>query len=258
MNCWNQVALALCWLACGAFGLSGQAAADVAPQVAEAGADGGALLWRAGDKELALEFWEARLADEDDIPVRERARLAYNIGVAHHTDGQPLVATGWFEAALRLVPRWAAAQANRDLARADAGLDPKDTGIVSGFVRQFTRDEAEWLALFAGLLIVVAGALDAFRGGGWRRAPWLAILLLPVLWAPLVSYLAQGNGAVSMVVAPGGAALFGTPDTGAKRLGKLSKGTETLVLDDLPGWVKVLDRGEERWTREESVLSLNR
>lgn len=227
-------------------------------EVAEAGAGEGAVLWRAGDQDGALRFWMDALESGEALPARERARLAYNVGVAHHTAEEPLVAAAWFESALRLAPRWEAAKANRDLARADAGLDPKDTGIVSGFVRQFTRGEAEWLAFFSGVLVLVFGALDAFRGGAWGRGPWLAILALPVLWAPLIGQLASSNGEVAMVTAENGAALYGTPDLAGDRLGKLKEGEETLVLDRLPGWVKVVDRGEESWAPEDSVLSLVR
>ncbi|WP_145201303.1 tetratricopeptide repeat protein [Planctomycetes bacterium Poly30] len=250
---WVLRALALVGLA--AMLLSGAHAQESA---AEAGAGEGARLWRSGDHDAAQRLWEESLANGTDLPDRERARLAYNVGVAHHTAGEPLVAAAWFESALRLAPRWEAAKANRDLSRADAGLDPKDTGIVAGFVRLFTRGEAEWLALLGGVLILVLGALDAFRGGAWGRGPWLAILALPVLWAPLVGQLASSNGEVAMVVVKGGAPLYGSPDLQGERLGKLKEGDETLVLDRLPGWVKVVDRGEERWAPEDSVLSLIR
>lgn len=223
---------------------------------AETGADEGANLWRAGDRTGALRFWMDTLSSGDDLTPRERARLAYNVGVAHHSDGMPLLATAWFETALRLAPRWDAARANRDLSRADAGLDPKDTGIVGSFVQRFTRGEAEWLAMLGAALIVVLGALDAFRGGAWARGPWLAILALPILWAPLVGQIATGGGKVAMVVAADGVALYGTPDRGGERLGKFAAGDETYLLDELPGWVKVVDRGEERWIEEDSVLSL--
>lgn len=225
---------------------------------AEVDAGAGAVSWRAGDHERALQLWEARLESGSGLDARERARLAYNVGVAHHTAGEPLRAAAWFESALRLAPRWDDAKANRDLARADAGLDPKDTGIVGGFVRLFRRGEAEWLALFGGLLILLAGALDAFRGGGWGRGPWLAILVLPVFWTPLLGHVFQGEAEAVMVIDEDGAALYGTPDTRGERLGKLGEGAESIVLDRLPGWVKVLDRGEERWTSQESVLSLMR
>ncbi len=275
MKRWIQAACAVCVWAVAALlvaqpgeartlGLGGppsvEGTAEASPSedrpLAEAGAGEGATLWRAGDQEGALKLWEEQLTGADDLASAERARLAYNIGVYYHTADEPLQAAAWFESALRLVPRWEAAKANRDLSRADAGLEPKDTGIVSGFVRLFTRGESEWLALLGGLLIAAAGALDAFRGGGWSRAPWLVVLALPVLWAPLVGHLVRGNGDAAMVIAPNGAALYGTPDTSAERLGKLKEGTETLVLDELPGWVKVLDRGEERWAPEDSVLSL--
>lgn len=225
---------------------------------AEEGAGEGSVRWRAGDHEGALQFWESKLEGAAELPSRERARLAYNVGVAHHTAGEPLRAAAWFESSLRLAPRWDDAKANRDLARADAGLDPKDMGLVGGFVRFFTRGEAEWLALLGGLLIFVAGAFDAFRGGGWGRGPWLAILLLPFFWTPLLGHIFQGESEAVMVIDEDGAALYGTPDTGGERLGKLNQGAESLVLDRLPGWVKVLDRGEERWTDEDSVLSLMR
>ena len=236
-----------------AFASQGQVAAP-----AEAHAGEGAILWRAGDQEGALSRWESDLEAGALLFARERARLSYNVGVAHYTAGEPLRAAAWFESALRLAPRWEDAEANRDLARADAGLAPKDTGIVGGFVRFFTRGEAEWLALFGGLLVLITGALDAFRGGGWGRQPWLAVLLLSIFWTPLIGHIAAADADAVMVVAESGAALFGTPDAGGERLGKLDQGSESIVIDRLPGWVKVLDRGEERWTDQESVLSLKR
>ena len=233
-------------------------AAEAGTRPVEAGAGEGAVLWRSGDRDGALSRWEADLDAGSELPARERARLSYNIGVAQHTAENPLRAAAWFESALRLAPRWKDAKANRDLARADAGLDPKDTGIVGGFVRYFTRGEAEWLALLGGLLVLLLGALDAFRGGGWGRGPWLAILALPILWTPLIGHIATAEADSVMVVAENGAALYGTPDTRGERLGKLTEGSESIVLDRLPGWVKVLDRGEERWTDDDSVLSLIR
>ena len=238
--------------------MAGTAAPVQAGTPVEAGAGEGATLWRAGDQAGALDRWESELEAGAELPARERARLSYNVGVAHYTADEPLRAAAWFESALRLAPRWDDAKANRDLARVDAGLDPKDTGIVGGFVRFFTRGEAEWLALLGGLLVLLLGALDAFRGGGWGRGPWLAILALPVLWTPLIGHIVTADADAVMVVAEEGAALYGTPDVGGERLGKLNQGSESIVLDRLPGWVKVLDRGEERWTDEESVLSLMR
>ncbi|MEM8713683.1 MAG: tetratricopeptide repeat protein [Planctomycetota bacterium] len=240
-------------------------AASSAPSPAEANAGEGAVLWRQGDQEAAVEVWRSALeqaASAEDGPAtldpRERARLAYNIGVAEHRSEKPLRAAAWFEAALRLAPRWESARVNRDLARADAGLEPRDEGIVGTFIRRFTRGEAGWLALGGGLLLALAGALDALRGGGWRRAPWLVLLGLPILWTPLLGHLAAGDQGRVMVVAKDGAALYGAPDAEAERLGKLGAGEETLLLDELPGWVKILDRGEERWAPEESVLSVIR
>lgn len=241
-----------------ALGQAGQA-----PDVnAESNAGEGARLWRSGDHVAAVEVWRAALAKVasggEELDPRERARLAYNIGVAEHRAEKPLRAAAWFEAALRLAPRWESARANRDLARADAGLEPRSGGIVGSFVSRFTRGEAGWLALGGGLLLALVGALDALRGGAWRRAPWLVLLGLPILWTPLIGHLAAGDEGRVMVVAEDGAPLYGTPDAGAERLGKLGAGEETLLLDELPGWVKVLDRGEERWAPEDSVLSVIR
>lgn len=227
---------------------------------AETGAGPGALQWRAGETEAAITTWREALAAEG-TPAAERARLAYNLGVAAHRAEDPLMAVAWFTACLRLEPRHRDAAANLEIARTDAELTDGDDGgptaAVLGWARRFTRGEAEWLAVLAGVLLLVGGLFEAVRGRGARPVLLLALLLQPVLWTPLVAAHLGDVPAAHMVVEPRGLKVYPMPAVSSDLLGKLAAGDVVEALDELPGWRKVRFEGAERWVRDRGLAPLD-
>lgn len=227
---------------------------------AEDGADAGAVLFRSGEIQGAMELWIAAL--ESGLSSRpERARLAYNLGVAAQAKDDPLAAASWYESALRLEPRMAQARHNRELARADAGLGPAHgdgmTAAGARFASLLIRSEAEWLALGGALLFGIAGLLEAFRGRSMRKVLWMSVLLQPLFFGPLLWHLAGGAESMHMVVEPRATPLYALPDFGGGKVGTLDPGEKVVVLDELPGWFKVEAEGEGRWVQREKLRRLD-
>jgi len=257
---WTTLLLTVTLALCGALPVG--AAASAAPQ-AEPGADRGAELWRAGDRDGAVAVWVEALevARSKGADPRERARLAYNLGVAEAARGEPMRAVAWFEAARRAAPRFDDALFNLELARADAGLEPRiGDGLgetLEAAAGTLTRGESEWLALLGAALFAAAGLLEALRGGALaRRLVLLALLAQPVALAPLALHLADAGTVPYMVVDPGGTRLRAAPEDGAERVGSLLAGEVVGYLDELPGWTKVRVDGEARWVPSEALFDL--
>lgn len=228
--------------------------------MAEDGADAGSILFRSGEVKGARERWtEALESGEASRP--ERARLAYNLGVAAQAEDDPLAAASWYESALRLAPRMPEARQNRELARADAGLGPAHgDGMTAGaarFASLFTRPEAEWFALCGALLFGLAGVLEALRGRSMRKGIWISLLLQPFFFGPLLWHLAGGADSMHMVIEPRPTALYALPDFGGGKVGTLDPGEKVVVLDELPGWFKVDAEGEGRWVQRGKLQRLD-
>ncbi|MEO0660072.1 MAG: hypothetical protein AAFZ87_00910 [Planctomycetota bacterium] len=222
-----------------------------------------ARLWRDGARAEAVAAWSERLDARVDGP-HERARLAYNLGVAASADGDALRATAWFESALRLDPRNDDAAHNVEISRADAGLPPAASGdltsAATALMRRFEPHEARLLALGGALLVLLVGLVHGLRGGRRARAAFaVALLAQPLLWAPLVrSLLVEGSDPV-MVVAPGaGASVVVTPDSGAESVGRAAPGDVLERVEVYGAWTKVVWRGEERWIPSEDAFALVR
>ncbi len=227
---------------------------------AEEGADSGAVLFRAGETKGAMELWTAALESGEGSNA-ERARLAYNLGVAAQASEDPLAAASWYESALRLQPRMTQAHHNRELARADAGLGPAHgdgmTAAGASFASRFTRAEVEWLAVGGALLFALACLLEALRGRTFRKAIWMSLILQPFFFGPLVWHLANGAESMHMVIEPGTTALYPMPDFGGGKVGTLDPGDKVAVIDELPGWSKVDVDGEGRWVQSEKLKRLD-
>jgi len=227
---------------------------------AEADADAGSVLFRAGEISGAMELWIAAL-EAGEGSADERARLAYNLGVATQAKDDPLAAASWYEVALRLRPRMGDARHNRELARADAGLGPAHgdgmTAAGARFASMFSRPEAEWLALGGALLFALAGLLEAFRGRSMRKAVWISLALQPVFFGPMLWHVARGAESMHMVIEPGATSLYSLPDFGGKKVGVLEPGDTVVVTDDLPGWSKVQVQSEGRWVQSEKLMRLD-
>lgn len=234
--------------------------ADSAHAQAENGAGPGATLWRTGDRDAAVRAWTEAL-EAAEAPAAERARLAYNLGVAAHRDEDPLLAVAWFTACLRLDPRHRDARANLAIARTDAALEDVDGGgpasAVLGWARRYTRSEAEWLAVLGSVLLLAGGLLEAFRGRPARMALFLGVAVQPVMWAPLAVAIASDVPGAHMVVEPRGLQVHPMPEPGTDKVGKLAAGDVVEALDELPGWRKVRFEGEERWVRASGLAPLD-
>ncbi len=234
--------------------------ADSAHAQAEEGAGPGAALWRSGDRDGAVRAWTDALAAAE-ASAAERARLAYNLGVAAHRDEDPLLAVAWFTACLRTDPRHQDARANVAVARTDAGLGDVDGGgpasAALGWARRYTRGEAEWLAVLGGVLLLAGGLLEALRGRPARLALVLGLAVQPVMWTPLAVAIASDVPDAHMVVEPRGLQVYPMPEPGTDKVGKLAAGDVVEAVDELPGWRKVRFEGEERWVRASGLASLD-
>ena len=233
----------------------------VESSVAEPGAGPGAVLWRAGETAEAKAVWERR-ADDESLSGGERARALYNLGVAEFDEEDPLVASAYFEAALRLDPRFEDARQNREIARADAGLEPAGgEGITATLIeacKSFTQAESRWLAFGGAVLFALFALGDALRGGRFRGLAWLSLIVQPLLWAPLgVSLMTSGADEV-MVVAENGTSVWTGPNRSGEKIGTLAAGTITGRVDELPDWTKILYHGQERWARSDALLRVDR
>ncbi|MDG1985458.1 MAG: SH3 domain-containing protein [Planctomycetota bacterium] len=260
----RTVALMLGWCVAAAAAPQGLVEAVRSPDArAESGADRGGELWRAGDREGAVAAWVDALerAQTGGAPPAERARIAYNLGVAAAERGEPMRSVAWFEAALRAAPRLDDAHFNVGLARADAGLGPRTgDGLAESLeaaARTVTPAESEWLAVLGAVLFAGAGLLEALRGG--RLAGRLLLVVAaaqPLLLAPLALHLSERGAEPFMVIETGGVPLRAAPEDGAKRVGSLPAGTVVSYLDQLPGWTKIRFDGEARWVASDSLFAL--
>lgn len=239
------------------------AAAPVLDGQAEAGSDRGSSLWRAGDRDGAVSAWVAALeeAQGGDTPSAERARLAYNLGVAEAARGEAMRSVAWFEAALRAAPRLDDARFNLGLARANAGLGPRTgDGLAESLeaaARTVTAAESQWLAALGAVLFAAVGLLEALRGGrAARRLLLAAVACQPFLFSPLLLHLSERGSEPIMVIDPDGVQLRAAPEKGAERVGSLPAGAVVDYLDDLPGWTKVRVSGEARWVPSETLFAL--
>lgn len=234
-----------------------------ASQEGSAATDTAAELYREGAREAAADAWRARLDARVDGP-HERARLAYNLGVAAHAEGDPLLAAAWFEAALRLDPGHADALHNLEIARADAGAAPRSSGDITSaalaLLRRVEPAHADWLALAGALLVLATGLAWSLRGGGGMRTAFVAaVLFQPVAWAPLVRHAVTSGGDPVMIVAEGkGARVRASPDASAETLTRLAPGVVTERVEEYRGWTKVVARGEERWVEPGAAFPLSR
>ena len=227
------------------------------------GMGGGAVLFREGDNAGAVSAWTKRLEARTAGP-HERARLAYNLGVAAHANGELLRAIAWFEVTLRLDPRNKKATHNLELARADAGLEPKASGDITSaataLLRRVEPHESRWLAFLAALFLVVLGVASSFTENRAARVGFIALLLLqPVLWAPLVRRVLVDGSDPVMVIAKGlGADVHPAPDAGSERLGRVPPGAFLERIEEYQEWTKVLWKGDERWISREDAFPLAR
>ena len=126
-----------------------------------------------------------------------------------------------------------------------------------GWARRYTRGESEWLAVLGGVLLLVGGLLEAFRGRTARIALLLGVAVQPVMWAPLAVAVASEVPEAHMVIEPRGLQVRPMPEPGTDKVGKLAAGDVVEVLDELPGWRKVRFQGEERWVRASGLAPLD-
>ncbi|MFT7677541.1 MAG: tetratricopeptide (TPR) repeat protein [Planctomycetota bacterium] len=217
--------------------------------------------YRAGDYASAATLWEEAL--EQTAPGPERGRMAYNLGNTAYRRGHKLEAVGWYTAALRYLPRDGDLFANLELARAEADLAPADGGGLTDMLRRlmgkFTEAESRWLALLGVLLLALALAGEALRGGpNWRMAVYVGLVGIPLCFAPWVRHALETPQAF-LVVRSGGVGGRSEPRPDAKRLARLEAGSVVQVFDELPRWRRaILEDGREVWVEEDALFELHR
>ncbi len=217
--------------------------------------------YRERDYRAAAALWENALT-EAELPA-ERARLFYNLGNAAYRQERPLVAVGWYTAALGLTPRDRDLWTNLELARSEAGLEPQDRGDLAATTQRLlsslTRAESEWLLWITLLLWGGCLAGEALRGGRtWRRLCWLGLALLPISWAPLGWHMAHDGEHTLLIVQEGGTQARSEPRSDATALVRLEAGESVVWRDQLPGWVGVRSGGKSLWIRESAAFDLGR
>ncbi len=224
--------------------------------------DEASALYRAGEWASAETLWLEALALQpgDD----ERARLCGNLAAAAARQGDPHRAVAWYTAALRLRPRDGALLRDLELVRAQAGLDPYDDGSLSAalasWARDWTSDEARWLAAAALLALGLGAAIEAARGGrNGRTALAAAHLLQPILLAPWTAQALRAERGPWMVIQSGGVLARAEPRQDASRQAHFAAGDRLEVLDSWPEWLMVEGpEGVGVWVPETAVFALDR
>lgn len=219
-------------------------------------------LYRAGEWASAETLWLEALAQAPGPD--ERARLCGNLAATAARQGDPHSAVAWYTAALRLRPRDGAFLRDLELVRAQAGLEPHDDGslsaALSSWARDWTASEARWLAAL-GLGALALGALaEALRGGrNGRTALFAALLLQPILLAPVTRQALAPEDAPWMVVQSGGVLARAEPRPDASRQAHFAAGDELAVVDRWPGWLMVEGpEGVGVWVPEGALFALDR
>ena len=224
--------------------------------------DEASVLYRAGEWASAETLWLEALALQpgDD----ERARLCGNLAAAAARQGDPHRAVAWYTAALRLRPRDGALLRDLELVRAQAGLDPYDDGSFSAALASWARDwsaeEARWLAAAGLVALALGAALEAVRGGRNGRTALVAVLLLqPILLAPWTAQALRAERGPWMVIQSGGVLARAEPRQDASRQAHFAAGDRLEVLDSWPGWLMVEGpEGVGVWVPETAVFALDR
>jgi hypothetical protein len=216
--------------------------------------------YRAEDWSTARSLWLEVLADP--ASGLNPADALFDLGNTAWRQGEPLEAAAWYTACIRVEPRHAAAWANLEFVRAEAGLEPADRGDLSSTLRRLlgalTPGEAEWLAVGCTALLAAALVLEALRGGAFlRRVSIGATVVLLVGAVPWLWNLRGGPEHPVFVVNGEGAALHSRPADEGALVGRLLPGTEAARVDALPDWVRVEASGGARgWVRSDDVLPI--
>lgn len=219
----------------------------------------GVVAYRAGDLETAETHWRSLLRADAEV---DRADVLYNLGNLAWRRGDKLEAAARYTACIRLAPRHADAWHNLEFVRSEAGLEPADRGDLTATAERLldmlTRVEAGWTAL--GLLALFAGLLmfEALRGGAFARRLAFAGGVLFVLGSlPVLRHALSPDAAPWFVVEPAGAALRSEPRTEGTVVGRLDPGTQALLMDELPGWVRLqAGDGTQGWAAAAELESL--
>jgi tetratricopeptide (TPR) repeat protein len=222
----------------------------------------GVEAYRRGDYAEAEAHWLVAL--ETPRPPEETARIAFDLGNAAWRKGEPLVAVGWYQVALRHAPRDRDVWHNLELARASAGLEPVDRGdlrdTVERLLTSLRPEEARLLALLGLLPLACAFLGEALRGGRtWRRAIWAGVLFALFAAAPWVRGSLPGPSDPLLVVRAPTVGLRSEPRTALEPIARVDAGEEVERIDALPGWVRIRTAdGTRGWLQEDAVFTLSR
>lgn len=217
--------------------------------------------YRSGDHVTAVQRWDELLRTAELAP-RERSRLFYNAGNAAARDGAWHLAVGYYTEALEGTPRDGDLWANLEFARREAGLEPADRGDLAAtlgrLLSAWTSGEARWIALGGVLLLAVALAHEALRGGrGGRVSAWIGLVLAVLASAPLARHELADESLRVFVTAERGVVLRSEPRATAQVLEHAEAGTYRRELDRLGQWVGVeTTSGAKGWVPESGVFAL--
>jgi hypothetical protein len=228
-------------------------------QDAAADFERGAELYRSGEFAAADAAWRETLATVEEGPLR--AQLEYNLGNVAYRRGDALQAVAWYTASLTRRPRHAGTLANLDLARAEAGLPPRDSGgLTSALVRSvgaFDAAEAGWMGLGGVLVLLVALAYEALVGGfSGRLAAFFGAFVALVLLGPLALHALRSDAPRAMVVVEGGLVGREDPRQDGARIADVAAGAVVVVEDRYLDWRRVRSDGQVLWVPEDGLFVL--
>ncbi len=234
-----------------------------APALAQDGAfEHGVEAYRRGDNETAMLHWESLL--EEDLSGEDRARVLYNLGNAAWRNGDGTEAVAWYTACLRHAPRHADAWANVEFARSELGLDPADRGDLRSSAHRLlgaaTPRESAWLVIGASVLLGLALAGEALRGGRlWRALSLGGFVLVLAASGPWIYGELRAEGDPHIVVGEPEVSIRSEPREGLPNLALLYPGETVERIDALPGWIRVeTAKGDRGWVPEDALFSLRR
>ncbi len=222
----------------------------------------GLSAYRAGDYAKAQLIWRDKLATRPES-AQQRGQLCYNLGNAAHRLDKGMQALAWYTAARRYIPRDGDLLANIKFVRGELALPPEhSSGLIATFsasLRSWTYGESKNIAMLGVILLVLALAFEALRGGSRGRAlALLGFCLCALLWLPFLRHALAGDPPSHMVIASHGTNARSEPRPDAKSLVRLEATDTADHLDEWGEWTKLrAESGEEVWVATSKIMSID-